>query len=316
MDTKVNRWALLLVALGSALWGTDTVFRRPLTGFVSSLQLVLCEHLLLMFVFVPVCIWHRKELKALGVREWMALGWVSWGGSAIGLICFTEAIRIGNPTTAILLQKSQPLFAAILAAALLGERLRARFWMYLAAATGAVLVISFGDRPLAELASPAVWRGAPKTSMLLALTAAVLWAGSTVLGRHLISRLSFPALTALRIVTAVPLLLALNIFAGNWRLPSLGHGQLLALGWMAFVPGCCALLIYYRGLRHTPASLAAIAELSFPATAALLNWVFLGARFTVTQFAGFVLLYGIILLLRNEQVRERPILGQQASADA
>jgi len=316
MDSKPNRWALWLVAFGSALWGTDTVFRQPLTGSLSSLQLVLYEHLLLMFVFVPVCIWHRKELKALGMREWGALLWVSWGGSAIGLICFTEAIRIGNPNTAILLQKSQPLFAAILAAVVLGETLRARFWIYLAGATGAVLIISFGDRPLAELASPAVLRGAPKASMLLALTAAVLWAGSTVLGRHLSGRLSFSALTALRIVTALPLLLGLNAIAGNWRLPSLNHSQLLALGWMSFVPGCCALLIYYRGLRHTPASLAAIAELSFPATAVLLNWIFLGSRFTVTQCAGFLLLYGIILLLRNEQVRERPISEQQVSADA
>ncbi len=206
MHSRVQRWGLLLVALGSALWGTDTVFRRPLAGALSSLQLVLYEHLLLALVFLPVCLRCRRELKALQPRDWLALLWVSWGGSALGLICFTQAILIGNPTTAVLLQKSQPLFAAVLAALLLGEILRARFWMYLVAATSAVLLISFGDRPAAELLSPAFSAGAPRTAVLLALAAAMLWAGATVAGRHLSARLSFWGLTAWRVVTAVPLL--------------------------------------------------------------------------------------------------------------
>ena len=55
----------------------------------------------------------------------------------------------------------------------------------------------------------------------------------------------------------------------------------------------------YRGLRHTRASLAAVAELSFPATATLLHWIFLGARISIVQLVGFALLWGVILHLEK-----------------
>ena len=72
-------------------------------------------------------------------------------------------------------------------------------------------------------------------------------------------------------------------------------GEWLSLAALALVPGLLGLLAYYRGLQRTPASLAVIAELSFPATAILLNWLVLGARISPAQLAGFVLLWFAIL---------------------
>jgi drug/metabolite transporter (DMT)-like permease len=39
---------------------------------------------------------------------------------------------------------------------------------------------------------------------------------------------------------------------------------------LAIVPGLCAILLYYRALRSTPASLATLAEAAFPLTVTLL----------------------------------------------
>jgi drug/metabolite transporter (DMT)-like permease len=39
---------------------------------------------------------------------------------------------------------------------------------------------------------------------------------------------------------------------------------------LAIVPGLCAILLYYRTLRSTPASLATLAETAFPLTVTLL----------------------------------------------
>src|SRR5437588_1287362 len=123
--------ALLLVALGAALWGTDTLFRRTLTTSLESSRIVLYEHLILTVLLLPVCWRGRREWIPMSLVQWGALLWTSWGGSALGTVCFTEAVRIGNPTTAVLLQKIQPVFAALLAWALLGESLGRRFWMWL-----------------------------------------------------------------------------------------------------------------------------------------------------------------------------------------
>jgi drug/metabolite transporter (DMT)-like permease len=284
---------LLWVALGASLWGTDTVLRRPLTARLSSIEIVLIEHLILALLLLPA--WVRC-CRTLTSREWLAVLGIAWGGSALGTLCFTEAIRLGNPTTAVLLQKTQPLFAALLARLLLGEPLGRRFWAWLALASGAAYLISFG------ISAPFHLRG----EALLALVAAMLWGTSTVLGRFLLYRLGAIELTAMRIAVAVPLLVLLA-WAGRREFTALDGKQAVSLVAIALVPGLAALLIYYHGLKRTRASLAAVAELSFPATAALLNWTVLGARVSAIQLAGFALLWVVILTMERGK-------GDRASA--
>lgn len=295
--------AILLVALGASLWGTDTVLRRPLAGAVSSLLVVFYEHLALSAVLLPVCIATRDQWRRLRGAEWAAVLGIAWGGSALGTLCFTQAVAIGNPTTAVLLQKLQPLFAVLFAALLLGERFARRHWLYLVLAMAGAYLVSFGDRSLLALfrSPPTLEAPAPGAAALLAAGAAVLWGGSTVLGRYLTPSLSFVTLTALRIVVAMPLLLILVLGRSQPLLVSLDRRQLASLLWLALVPGLAALLLYYRGLRGTPATLAAIAELCFPASATLLNWVFLGAGISAMQLGGFVLLWVVILQMQRER---------------
>jgi drug/metabolite transporter (DMT)-like permease len=63
------------------------------------------------------------------------------------------------------------------------------------------------------------------------------------------------------------------------------------------------MLLYYRGLVTTPAPVATFAELAFPATALIVNYVFLDATISAGQFAGLVVLYGTIGLLHRMPVR-------------
>jgi drug/metabolite transporter (DMT)-like permease len=278
---------VLWVALGASLWGTDTVLRRPLTQVFSSYQIVFIEHLILTLILFPL--WWRTFRKLNG-KQWAAVLGIAWGGSALGTLLFTEAIRIGNPTTAVLLQKTQPIFVVLIAKVLLRERLSARSWTWLVIALIAAYLVSFGATMPGEL----VHHAPPAT--LLALAAAVLWGASTVLGRFALQGLSFQELTSLRIVGAMPLL-ALLVAVRPHAWPAFEVKQALSLLAMALVPGLAALMIYYRGLRSTRASLAAVAELSFPATAALLNWTVLGQGVTFVQIAGFAWLWAAILAM-------------------
>lgn len=294
-DTRPTRpWALVWVAFGAGLWGTDTLLRRPLTTHFSSAQIVLAEHLILTLVLLPVFWRARAEWLALRPLQWGAVLGIGWGGSALATICFTEAIRIGNPTAAVFLQKLQPLFTALLAALLLGEPLTRRFWVCLLVALGGAYLVSFGDQlTLSE------WAPVRASAALLALAAAALWGASTVFGRFALKSLSFWTLTALRIVFATPLLLALALFGARPMAARVTGVQAMSILLMALVPGLAALLIYYRGLRHTRASLAALAELSFPATAAVLNWMFLDAPVAPLQLAGFALVWSVVVYLER-----------------
>ena len=74
------------------------------------------------------------------------------------------------------------------------------------------------------------------------------------------------------------------------------------------------MLLYYRGLRSTPAPVATIAELAFPATALVVNYLFLDATISFAQLVGMAVLWVTISLLHRAPVRvpepiEPPLAG-------
>jgi drug/metabolite transporter (DMT)-like permease len=298
LAAKPKTPGVLLVALGSALWGTDSVLRRPLTRSLASPAIVLYEHLILSVIALPVLIASWKELRELRLRHWLAVLGIAWGGSALATVLFTEAISRGNVNTAVLLQKAQPLFTFLLAGPLLGEHSSRRNWRYLALGAAGAWLVSFGDHGLLPPLSHV-----EITAALFALGASALWGSSTVLGRILSPRFSFLTVTSLRFVVALPLLFVISL-RYEVALPALTAAQFWRVVAMALVPGLAALLLYYRGLGSTTAPVAAIAELAFPATAVILNWTFLAQRPAVLQVVGFAVIWFVVWRIQRGHVAE------------
>jgi drug/metabolite transporter (DMT)-like permease len=285
--------SVLLVAVGAAMWGTDGILRVPLLEVASPSQIVLLEHLVLLLYSVPAVVLGWRFFRGLGMAQWISLLIIGWGGSALATLLFTTAFAVGNPTVVILLQKTQPLFAIVLAAVLLRERLGWAYWPCFAVAMVGAYLISFGNLdPFAALGSAELLAAA------LALGAALLWGSSTVLGRLVLKDMPFHALTGARLLLAAPLLVGIVVVqdavGGLGAAFASEPGRVILL---ALIPGLLGLLLYYRGLAGTRASYATLAELAFPATAVVLNWTFLGVGVSANQVLGFVLLWGAVFVL-------------------
>lgn len=281
---------ILWVASGAALWGTDSLLRRPLSGTLGPTQIVLYEHLILAVIVLPIIIRSRTYLAKIRTDVWLPMVGTAWIGSALSTVLFTAAIRSGNPTSVVLLQKTQPLFSIFLARALLKEQLPVRFSILAGTAVAGTYLVAFGDGNLAAPAySVALWPS------ILALGAAAGWGCSTVWGRIATGSIPFELVTALRFTLALPPLFLAAWIQGQTAMPSLAQGR--SLIWMALIPGLAALLLYYRGLRQTPASQATIAELAFPVTASLLNWYALAIHVAPLQIAGFAIVWAAIFRL-------------------
>lgn len=143
------------------------------------------------------------------------------------------------------------------------------------------------------------------------------------MGRYLGRSLSFQTLTGARFFTALPLLLVWAIiavpdvagsFADGLAQPQVARNLVL----LAVFPGLIGLLVYYRGLKSTPASYATLAELAYPATGVALNWVILGQPLTAAQGVGVVLVVGAIVAMNRVKVGvrgasvQRPVRGGTA----
>ena len=173
------------VAVAAGLWGTDALLRRPLAQSTEAATIVLGEHVILVLVLLPIVVAALPALWRAGPRYVAAAVVVGAGSSALATILFTEAFVQGDPVTPVVLQKVQPLIAVSLAAAILGERPRARFGLFLLGGLVGTWLMAFPSPFDVSLHG--------RAPALYALAAAALWALGTVLGRFLSRQLPLRA---------------------------------------------------------------------------------------------------------------------------
>src|SRR6185503_6674915 len=140
---KLSKFGPYLVFIAALLWATDAPFRVHLTQSLSSNFIVLAEHLVDTIIVLPILLMNWREMKQLRAKQWVAIIVIAIGGSALASVAFTQAFHYVNPSVAILLQKLQPLIVIGLAASMLQEQLRSRFWLWAAVAIAGAYLISF-----------------------------------------------------------------------------------------------------------------------------------------------------------------------------
>jgi drug/metabolite transporter (DMT)-like permease len=310
---SIDRFSVLLVAVAATLWASDAYFRNQLISHLQPTQIVVAEDALITLFLLPVLVRTRRDLRHLGLRGWIAVAIIAAGAQALATILFTASFSYRIYAETFVLQQTQPLIAIGLAWIVLGERRRPWFWPTAAVAIVAVYMVVFAYNPWDPLS--ALQKGRVEAG-LLALGAAALWASGTVFGRFALGSISFWSMTALRFTLALPVLVVIALVqfgpAGftHYRVSDF-LPNLLAI---ALVPGLLALLLYYRALSRTPASLATIAEMAYPVAATLIAsapppWGFNQPLFPA-QVVGTVLLLGVILFFNWTKEKTPPVKVQ------
>lgn len=272
-DRALDRMSLVLVAAGAILWASDVFFRTGLVRHgLSSSAIVFAEDLFITLACIPFAAHIACDLRGRSKRDILALTAIGVGPQALATVLFTQSISLALQSNSVnetyLLQQVQPIMAIALAWLVLKERRRARFWPLAALALVAVYLVVFARTPFQPFSD--LGRG-HVLAAVYALGAAFLWASGTVLGRYSLRDVSFVTTTAMRFTIALPVLFAITLISNGteaftvYRLADVPN-----LIGLAIVPGLCAILVYYRALRSTPASLATLAETAFPLTVTLL----------------------------------------------
>src|SRR3954468_21730946 len=182
---------VVLIAIAAAMWGTDPIIRKTMSGTTSATTIVFGEHVILVLCTLPFLLPALRSVVRAGSRYVAAAVVIGAGSSAVATILFTDAL-IGHSDfiTPVVIQKVQPLVAIAAAAVLLGERPRASFaWFFLPALAGFWLVNQ--AHPLEPSAQGAI-------VIAEATAAAVLWALGWVRGRHMSRDPEFQHVLSLR----------------------------------------------------------------------------------------------------------------------
>ena len=286
---------IVFVILAGILWAIDTLIRYPLLGSgVSAEKIVFVEQLFLSVIFIPLLLRDAKKIGGIKLSTVFYFIVIGVGGQAIGTLAFTKAFMLINPSLVILLQKLQPIVAISLARVLLGEKIKKEFIFWAAIAlVGGLLISSLDILPgLAQLdfsmgllTKNAVW------GYSLALIAVGCWGASTVFGKKL-STQGFDEIQIMGgrfVFGLVAMTFYLYYRFGGLTLEWSGetYGKLLI---MVLLSGLAGMYFYYKGLKLISARACALAELFFPFSAVVINWVFLGAKLAPVQIFGAILL--------------------------
>jgi drug/metabolite transporter (DMT)-like permease len=317
----VDRVGAIAVAVAAAMWAAVDYFRPALTRELSASQIVFVESLLIALCFLPVVGRVRRELRSLPPRQWIAMVIIALGAQAFATVLFTQALSSAFPAHAppdfnvenevYLLYLLQPVFGIALARVILKERRKPYFWPLAACALAGVYLIVFPQDPLAPFSS--VQHGQLLAAVLV-LGAVLLWASGTVFGRYSLSNVSFVTTAAMRFTLALPVLLVLMLTGvGGGGMGTFSAQQIPSFIGIALIPGLLAMLLYYRALSTTPASMASIAELAYPCALFLVFSlpapVGLGVPFHGIEIVGAVVLVGAVTtlnVLKHRDIVEAP----------
>jgi len=303
----VERDGTGIVAVAAAAWGLDGLFRKPLATELPAATVVVWEHLVGVLACMRLVPSALRAFARCSRLERLAVLAIGAGASALATALFTRSFALaastGDFVTPLVLQKLQPLVAIILAAILLGERARPAYACYAAPALGGAWLLTFAD--------PVHVHVAAAESAALALGAAALWAAGTVLGRYVSRSVAPRELTALRYLVGLPTALVIALLTGANLAP--GWHNLLGLVLLGLIPGVLALLLYYVGLRRSPATRATLAELAFPATSAVVGVWVLGSHLDASQWIGFAVLVAAVAGLGvHERTSNHPVVAVSA----
>ena len=295
---------VVLVAIAAAMWGTDPIIRKPLSGSTSATTIVFGEHVVLVLLTLPFLVPALRNVFRAGWRAVLCAVVIGAGASAGATILFTEALFHSDFVTPVVLQKLQPLIAVGAAAVILGERARPRFaWFLIPALIGFWLVNQ--PHPLEPTAKGTI-------PVVQAVAAAALWALGTVLGRYLGRSLAFQHIISLRFFFGlVAASLFVPVMSTHWYAG--GHDSLW-ISYLAIVTGLVALSLYYIGLKRTPAMMASLAELTYPVIAVIAGIYAYNAHLRWTQWIGAAIIIGVVSLLPFQ--RRRSIVALPAGQHA
>ena len=300
-----------LVGLGAALWGTESAWRIPLNNLFDADVIVFWEHVLILFMFLPLLISRAGEIRKIDAPTWGYLIFSGFAGSAVGTIFFTLALKYGNPTVVNVILNIQPVISTMGAFLLFGDCLRPRFFLYAGIAIVAGIFVSVAHPMLIGVSFE---RAGLNRGTGYALVCALFWGLSTVAGRGVMIGMPLRLASSLRIVVGLTCMTLILLTYGKlhgaalWPVAAQAHAT-KAIVWLvllASISGGIPLLIYFEGLRLTHASTAGYFEMMQTLAAVCITWGVFHATLQLHQvFSGLVLVAAVAMVQRVQQIQPR-----------
>ncbi len=284
----------IAIGISAIMWGFDGVVLTPRLYNLDVGFVVFVLHLI-PFLLMNIFMFRQyKYLNEFNGKDIFVLLCIAFTGGALGTLSIVKALFLVNfqqLSIVVLLQKLQPIFAVLLAAILLKEKITLRFlfWGLIAIIAGYTLTFEF-NWPMVTTDKNTI------LATIFALLAALSFGSSTVLSKMVLGNYNFKTVTFFRYgLTTIMMLLYVLVTQKIMQ-----FSQATTNNWIFFIiigltTGSGAIFLYYFGLRHVNAIISVIVELIFPVSAIIFDYLFNDARLSLVQWlSAAVMVFAII----------------------
>lgn len=287
----------IAVAIAAMLWGIDGVLLTPQLGNLNIGFVVFIIHLIPLLIMSIAFPKEYGRLRTMSISDVFYFVLVALFGAVLGTLSIVKALFLMNfnsLSVIVLLQKLQPIFAIILAAILLKEKIRKNFVIWAVIALVASYLLTFGwslpdfDGEQGNMLKASLW----------SLLAAFSFGCSTVFSKKALAKFSFVTSTFYRYFFATIIALIIILCSGYFHdFDQVTQRNWLFIGIISVTTGSGAIFLYYYGLRNIRAMLSTFIELLNPITAVVLDRFINGTCYSAIQWiSASVMLFAIIKL--------------------
>lgn len=297
----------IFIIIAAMMWGLDGILLTP--SYFNKFQFFDVNFIVFIAHAIPTVILsiffskQYKYLKTFTKSDYLFFILIALFGGTIGTLSIVKALELSNYTPysiVILIQKTQPIFAILLAIFLLKEKPSKNFYIVAVIALIAIYFLTF------EFKSPVLLKQNNLLAVLYSLLAAFSFGSSTVFGKKVVYKFSFLTSTFYRFFFTTIITMLFVIFSETTRNTITQYTQnknLMGLSLFIAIFGLSAILIYYNGLKYVKATVATFCELAFPITSVVTEAIIYKRFLSPVQLVAAIVLVLIILYLNLGNVK-------------
>jgi len=286
----------LAISVSAIMWGFDGVVLTPRLSNLDVIWVVFILHAIPFMLMNVFMFYQYRNLKSFVKQDYILFFLVALFGGALGTIAIVKALFLVDfhqLSVVVLLQKLQPIFAIVLAAILLKEKIKKHFIIWASLAIFSSYFLAFGFTIPSISTDDRTMKAA-----LFALLAAFSFGSSTVFSKKILMNHNFVTATFFRYgFTSLLMLLLILVTGGISQIEVTTNANWMYFLIIGITTGSGAIMIYYYGLRRVKAIVATISELLFPISAILFDYIFNGSVLSPVQLASAVVMVFAIIKL-------------------
>jgi drug/metabolite transporter (DMT)-like permease len=275
------RTARLMLVLLSLSWGSTWPLMKIAVTEIPPFSLRTASTLLGALMLVTVVKLQGRDLRIPFGAAWAHV-FVASLLNIVGFILFSTFALLSAETSRVaILAYTMPIWAALLARPILGERIDTTRAVALLLCVAGMTVLVY---PLAGAGIPG--------GLLLALGAGVSWAGGTVYMKWAKIGGDPVAVTAWQLIVAfLVVAVCLPVFEGSLHLWPVNWAPLFGLFFTGLIGSGLAYFLWFEIVRRVPAMTASLGALSVPVIGVVASVIILGDRPTLADIVGFALIF-------------------------